>query len=763
MYRDVLLPTDVGLQAMLNADAGGVLVDATGFKLGSSSVSPRKTDVTDILGSTLFSGLLHRVEVLSENSVRFAFEVPGYLIETDTTVAEVGIYLSSHIMLGRCVFEKPITLIAQETVHFNCILVTSRCNLSMLNVTVGDHSSIPSTPSFNTLQSPHESFFNAVTVLSGKHNADGSMSPVLAMKYSGGGFQWAFTDHNRVFFGHPQNANSTSLRVPGIEFDDGDRLVIHVVNGAGVGNTRLAVVSNNSITFDSISGLSTSSTVAVWQRIGGPAVASMCSYPPTMTNVPNDWVLTRGMGSCPIWAPPKAAAASLSTLYSRPSRLEMHTVTYNGSGDKAKFALGNIRVENPNYLQPALGGVTQHKSAFDVSGNEMAFVEAIDPGIPVELRTISRIPSNGSRLNISIDRFVGDGSTQTYNLSQPVDNANYVKVFLRGTRQMVSTYTHNPDNDTITLLAPVPAGIGIEIRTYRNVALEGYSTQIYSKAFTTSEDTYFFELPVFPQSVEYVEISQSGSVIHSDLYSLVDNRIILAGPIKAGLEVEVVIYDSRQAQGSEDTNLSGVMVDALLTGRNLMLIRHDAPPVTLPIPGINLEQGPGIRISGRHPFYKIESTLSERLMDEDANFKISDTRIQKDASEVLYTKRINITSDVMLAVHADFQARIGPGFQSESGLEVMEYVVGFRTATSREPDYGRHVAGTSVAGFSNLSELNDTAYSNASMTQVYEVKQRNHPAGYIDIVVKMRVKNSRIGLYSSILTANVNIIGTARL
>jgi hypothetical protein len=763
MYRDVLIPTDVGLQAMLNADAGGVLIDATGFKLGSSSLTPKKTDVTDILGATLFSGQLHRVEVLSENVARFAFEVPGYLVETDTVINEVGIYLSSFIMLGRCVFETPITLIANETTHFNCLLVTSRCNLTMLNVTVGDHSSIPSTPTFNTLQSPHESFFNVVSVLQGKHNADGSMSPVMAMKYSGGGFQWAFTDHNRVFFGHPTAANPTHLAVPGLNFDDGDRLIIHVVSGAGVGNTRLASVANEAITFESIPGLSSSSTVAVWQRIGGPAVTTSCTYPPNVTNIPSDWVLTRGVSGCPIWAPVKNQSATLSTLYTRPSRLEINSVTYSGTGDTAKFALGSTRVENPNYLQPALGGVTQHKSAFDVSGNEMTFVEVIDPGIPVELRMFSRVPSSGSRLNITIDRAVGDGVTQNYPISQPVTNANYIKVFLRGTRQMISTYTYDPDTQSITMLSPIPAGIGIEIRSYRNISLEGYSTQIFTYAFSAVEDTFFFELPVQPQSVEYVEISQSGSVVHSDLYALVDNRVILSGPIKSGLDVEVTIYDSRQAQGSEDTNLQGVVTDAILTGRNLLLLRHDAHPVKLPIPAVSFESGPGIKITGKHPFYRIESTLTEQLMDVDANFKISDTRVQKDATEVLYTKRIKITSDLMVVVHADFQSKLGPGFITEGGLEIMEYVVGFRTSTSREPDYGRNVSGTSVAGFSNLSDQNDSAYSNASMTQVYDIKKKNHPSGYIDVVVKMRVKNARIGLYGAILSSNINIIGTARL
>lgn len=764
MYRDVVVLTDVGLQAMANADAGGMLVDATSFKLGSSPSNPKKEDLVDILGTTLFEGGIHRVEVLSENCARFTFELHGTAIPEPVTVAECGIYLSSGIMLGRCVFEVPITLEANETHHFNCFLITNRCNLTAINVTVGDHSSIPSTPTFKTLQSPHESLFNVVSVLQGKVNQDGSSSPVLAMKYSGGGFQWAFTDHNKVFQGKPTTISTADATFSTLTLSENESYIVHIVSGSGIGATRNASVVDGKVKFDSpFDNIGANSHVSLWQRVDGAGTAGACTYPPKMQNIPSNWVLTRGTSQCPVWAPPKNGASILSTLYSRPSKLEMSTVTYTGTGDTSKYILGPIRIESPNYIQPALGGVTQHKSAFDISGNEIAFTEKIDPGIPVELRMFSRVPSNGSRLSIKIDRFVGDGATQEFQLSQSVENANYIKVYLRGIRQLVSTYSYDATTATITMLTPPPAGISVEIKTFLNVPLEGYSTEIYTKNFTTSEDTFFFELSVSPQSIEYVEINQSGSVVHSDLYSLIDNRVILAGPIKAGLDVEVTVYDSRLSQGSEDTNLSGIMKDAILTGRSLTFIRHNAPPVEVPIPAITLDGVKGIRVTGTHPHYVIESTVNEQLMDSDANFHISDTRVVKDSVEVLYTKRISITSDVMLSVHADFQAKIGPGFESDNGLETMEYVVGFRTSTSKEPEYGRMVAGTGAAGFSNLSALNDSAFSNASMTQVYGITKKNHPTGYIDIVVKMRVNNARIGLYGSVLNANVNIISTPRL
>jgi hypothetical protein len=765
---EVLILSDVGLQAINNASAGGQLVDATFFKFGDSSQSPSKTDAVDILGNNLFEGTIHHVEVLSKNTARFVFEIPGYLIKEDTEVRETCVYLSSRTLLGRCVFETPYILIKGETVRFNCLLVTSRCDLTTINVTIGDYSSIPSTPNVFRLQSPGESSFNAVTVLDGTYNSDGSATPVLAMRSGAGGFQWAFSDHDRIFFGKPTAASATEITLSGIDLDDNEIVIGHVVLGNGQGKSRRYRVSGTKLVeADSqpVTGLDAQSTIAVWRRRGGAGGAGgACSYPPIMDGVPADWVLVRGYDECPRWAPPKSSGGINSTLYRAPSKLVMSTINYTGDGTEARYALGDLEIENVNYLQPALGGVTQHRDAFDMSGNEIEFVEAIAAQIPIDLRLFTRIPSNGSRMLIKVDHVVGDGSTQNFKISQPVQDANYIKAYIRGIRQMLTTFTYDATTQEVKFVAPIPAGVDVELRSFRIEDFEGYSTTISTIATITSDDTYFLELPFTPQSVEYIEVSQSGAHIHGNQYTLVDNKVIFTGPIRKGLGVEITLYDNAPAQGSSNTNLAGVVVDAVLTGRTLKLLRHGAKPIVLPVPGVSLIAGSGIRISGSHPVYRIESTISEQLTDAEANFKFTDTRNQKDAQEILFTHRVNLSSDVMVTVHADFQAALGPGFVTEEGLEIMEYVVGFRSSKSQEPDYGRQIAGTGTAGFSSLGgDKNERAYSNASLTQVYDIVTKNHPAGYIDVVVKMRVKNANVSQYGSFLNVNVNIIGTPKI
>ena len=769
MLTDPLILSDVGLHAVNNASAGGVLVDATEFKLGDSRQNPTSTTVTDILGATLFSGRIHHVEVLNRNICRFTFEVSKHQVTSDTVVSEVGVYLSNSILLGRAVLQEPVTLYAGETTRFNCLLATNRCDLTTINVTVGDYSGLASTPFIHQLQSPAESTVNAVTVLNGLRNIDGSDTPIIAMRYSGGAFQWAFSEHTRIYNGKPSNITPTTMTVPGIELEAGELCIVHVVSGGGVGQTRRYSYQNNVLTEADnkpLTGVNTNTTVAVWKRIfvEGEGNSGACRYPPSLENIPRDWVLTRGVGDCPVWAPPKQGAGGGAILWTQPSRLRFDVVTYTGTGDQARYPLSDLELENVNYVQPILGGVSQHRGAFDMSGNEIEFAENLDVGLPIELRMMSRVATNGSRIVVGIVHYVGDGHTQTFRLAQKVENANYVKIYVRGVLQSVTNYTYDDATQSITLVAPVASGMAIEVRSFSFIDDEGFSTQISTHTYTTRDDTHFIELPFFPQSADYIEVSQSGAHIHSNLYTLIGNKVILAGPIRRGLEVEVTLYDNRLSLGSPTNNLQGVVVDAVLTGRSLKLLRHGAPAISLPIPGISLEAGPGMRITGTHPQYKIESLISEQLSDAGANFKASDYRSLEDTMEIMYTHRVHLTRDVLLTVHADFSAVLGPGFQSTNGMELCEYVVGFRTSKSKEADYGLQLPGTGKCGFNALAGgVNDSAYANASMTQVYDVIADNHKAGYVDIVVKMRVKNANVGQYGSLLTLNTNIIGSAKV
>lgn len=761
MITEPLVLSDAGMHAINNASASGLLVEAVSFKLGNSRLRPDSQTEIDIVGELKFNGLVSYVETLDSNTTEFTLEVHRSMVAEDTVVNELAVYLRDGIMLGRAVFTEPVTLLANESTRFVCLLYTTRCDLSVINVSVNDIASVPSCPNVYNLGSPAVSEVNAVLVLNGVRNLDGSDSPVIAMRQRAGSNQWAFTDHTRVFQGKPSEISSTGMTIPGFVFEKDEIAIAHIVSGGGVGmsrrmkftGTRFEELDGQAIVFDS------NTNVAVWRSGRLVTLGDMECYPP-MTDIPRDWVLTRGQADEPVWAPVRTPAPTKNLLYRAPTKLRIDLLNFTGTGSDSRYPLIETELENVNYLQPVIGGVTQHKSAFDINGNEVEFAGSLPAAANLELRMFTREPSSGTRMVIKVDQFTGDGQTQKFKISQPVASSNYVKVHIRGVYQNATTFTYDDSDQTINLVSPVPAGMAIEIRSFQDVPSEGYSTDIRSYLFTARDTTNFIELPFVPQAAEYIEVKVSGAHLHFGQYAVIDNKVILKGPIRRGLETEVTLYDNIRTTGSNTSDLPGVVTDAVLTGHSLQLLRHNAPPVRMPIPAVALQAGPGIKISGTHPQYFIESTISEQMIDDKANFKVSDYRTLEDASEIMFTHRVDVTRDMFLSVTADFSVVLGPGFHSPQEMEHVEFVVGFRTSQSAEAEYGRGLPGSGMSGFSNLGT---TVYSNASVTQVYEVIADNHKAGYIDVVTKMRVKNANIGNYGSRLTLNTNITGNAKM
>ena len=127
------------------------------------------------------------------------------------------------------------------------------------------------------------------------------------------------------------------------------------------------------------------------------------------------------------------------------------------------------------------------------------------------------------------------------------------------------------------------------------------------------------------------------------------------------------------------------------------------------------------------------------------------------AEEIIYTQRVNFKGDVIVKATADFNARLGPGFTSANGLENIEFVLGFRTHSLNEPEYGRNIKGTGSSGFNvtNPEQQGTYAYADKSITQSWNVLKANNPTGAIEIVAKMRVRNGRVSDYGSALTINL--------
>src|SRR5690606_10315282 len=380
----------------------------------------------------------------------------------------------------------------------------------------------------------------------------------------------------------------------------------------------------------------------------------------------------------------------------------------------------------------------------------------IDPGVPIDLRMFTRSPSTGTRIVVTRTSHVADGQALEFDAGARVDSAAHLFVFAP-LLQPVTSYQYDQNTGKIKFAAIPDAGLPIEICAFSYEQDTGYSTRIVTRTYRTKGATLFLELPVTPQSKEQVFISESGAHVHQENYSIYENYVIFSESLADDIEVEAFIVENVRAEGSENTNLKGVVVDGFVDYKNIVLTRHGAEPIKLPIPAPSLIAGRGISISVAWP----ELTIARDIDNTGATGfkKYSQSKTDTKTSNMVITQRIELTQRAIFLVTADISSRMGPAFITEDGSENMEFVIGIRSTQSKEPDFGRRIRGTGEAGFSAIGGSNsDVAYSNASMTQVYELDPDNHSSKYVDIVAKMRINNANTSQFDTNVTINLSIL-----
>jgi hypothetical protein len=767
---DKLVLLDAGEQALNNASAGGILIKPASFRMGDSDMYAASTQHTDIVGNFICGGTIHHVETLSARVCRFVLTIDTRLLTERKEVKEVVVFFEGSIAFGRAVFDQPYFLEPNEPVRLSVILATSRADLTTINVGVGEHEAIPSTAFLYRLPSPAGTDFNAITVLNGKRNPDGTSSPVIATRYGAGSFQWGFTDHNRVFNGKPTSATSTTFKISSsLAWAADEQVIVHVVAGSGEGQTRRYRWNAGAQEFrdpdaQALPNLA-NATIAIWKLItsstgtgsGGPGGDGNLTIPPT-TEIPQDWVLTPGSDGTLVWQPPKAASRIISTLYTGPSKLDVHALNFMGTGDLARYSTGELVPENANYIYPAVGLTTQHRSAFQLSASELEFAENIPSSVPIDLRVFTKSPSTGTRAVFTTLEFTGDSQTVEYDLGQAVESASHVFCFVQSTLQPITTYSIDQTTNKLRMIGPVEAGLDIEFKLLSYIQETGYSTRVVTKTYSVQGETYYLKLPTSPQSIEQVFVSQSGAHIHQKNFTLIDDALVFTATLEPDVEVEVMVFENIQSQGSEQTGLNGIVIDGYVSHKNLTLLRHGAPPVELPIPAPKIAVGDGLTIDNSTGTAMI--SLNEDAFPSLRNFRSWSVEQSAKVASVAATQTVTLTPShaSIYQVVADFSAKLGPGYQSAEGTENIEFVIGIRSAQSKEPDFGRQIRGTGTAGVISNNAKGNTAFSNASMTQLFKIDPANHTAETIDIVAKMRVNNANTAQFGVLLSINLSII-----
>lgn len=752
---DKLVLLDSGEQALANADMGGMLIAPKSFKFGDSGSSPTSYAPTDILGNFLCGGTINYVEVLSPRVARFVMDVDTRMLTQNVIAREAVIFLENNRALARCVFEKPYTIEPNEKVRFSALLVSTRADLSVLNVVMGEHESVPSTPFMHRLPSPNESNHNVVSVLNGIRNPDGSNSPVLALRHGAGALQWAFSDHISVFRGVPDSATNNSFRID-LEVADDEQVIVHAVEGTGAGFTRrfrYKAATQEFVNADasSIPSLA-ATTIAVW-KASQASTQTTNILPPTI-NIPADWSLTPGANGVPSWAPPKPAARIINTLYTPPGKLNIAALHFVGDGEEFRYSTGSLTAENSNFIYPALGTVSQHRTSFSLEASEISFDTPIYTGVPIDFRIFTRTPSTGTRIEVVKRNYVSDGTNTVFDLGAAPETTAHVFTFVEGMLQPTTTYSTS--GRTLTVSSPMPAGVRVEFNTFVYVQDTGYSTRIISQLYTTANDILFLRLPTKPQSKEQVFISESGAHVHADRYEIVEDYVVFTDSLQNGIEVEAWIVENVLAEGTENTNLKGVVTDGYTTNNDIVLLRHATNPLKIPIPKPVLLPGKNIQIAGSWPEFQI-SYSGEDAGDSIQHWRQS--KLEKNTTYAYVTQRIEFTEKTLLWVSCDFASRLGQGFITSEGREKLEFVIGVRSSTSKEPEFGRHTPGSGEAGFSTLSNTQaDIAYSNATMTQCIPLDPTTQSESYVDIVAKVRISNANTAAFETILSMNLNIL-----
>lgn len=755
--------TAAGAQSLANADAGGFLVNPKTFRVGDIADAP--SDVQeDILGNEVAKGNIHYVQVLSGNTAVFTLDIPADAGSTGgTDITEVVVYLEDGTPLGYAFLDNPYRKYKGRGVRIQVALHSTETELTTLNVTLSELGSIPSVPSVEDLPSPVDSLSNAISVLTLMSNSEGVPSPGIVCSHGEGNKRWGFYGFDRIFDEELGSAflSEAEFELPDLinnyELQPNEELIVQVVNGNGSGQTKKVTVNNESLVSENpFVGVDSGSFVSVWRKQTGGGSVGSCPWPPKGDNVPADWVIKRGNGECPVWAPPANTVSSSTRLYRSPTKLKVESVTTAGTRDLKRYKL-NMFPENANYVRMNMSGIANHRTGFALVDDTVEIFENFQENLDLEFRAFVREPSSGTMLSITPTFKIGDGVTKRFKMNNAVASPAEVIVFVDTIEQLRTSYTI--DGEWLEFTEAPLSGTEIEINPFQYNAVEGYSTDVIVAQILIGSATNVITLPVTPESKNMLLVTQDGLAITKNHYGLADNKLVFNTKLDPGISVEVMIFQNVLSQGQESDDLPGVVVGAITHANGIDLIRHNMPPIQIPAPQFDMKGGAGIKVEGSFPFFKITNTFAPNV-NADKAFTRSQHRTIEDTGSIVLTERVEFKGDICIMVAGNFAARLGPGFQVSTGSERIEYVVGVKTPAASEPDFGREVEGTGEAGFSFLGKPESNtkyAHANASQNMSFNIKRGNNTAGYVEVVVKARIVDANVSTGSR-LNASLNVM-----
>ena len=766
IYVDALRLTTQGEQAVANANAGGLAVQPVSFKAGDFVGSNPSAVPEQLLGNELASGALSYVQVLTENSARFVFDIKVNYVagEALKRVGELLIMLKDNRPFGHVVLQEPIIAVPNSINRVSLLVHIQQDIQKILAVQMADYTSIPSVATLQNLPSQKDNVFNAVSVLDMHVNSDGTRSPGTAFRYGAGSYYWAFSEHDRIFSGPIGTGfiNANTFKIAGITgAKEGEVFLLQTISGTGAGACRhFKYTKGQFVNMDSaIPFVSAQTSIAVWRRITNPTTPTAGLPWPDNNDVPENWGLMRGKDAKPYWAPVGGSTRqTVANLFVPPGKMLFSSVVTTAMPSTLRYQLTEM-LDSSTDLFVGTSGVLQPRTAYTVQDDQLLLSSYPEQQMMLDLRQFRIEPSQGHVVLFETYEGVGDGQTVQYTLgNSPIESVDMIFCVVGNTWQPSVVYKLANGNK-VSMTEAIPSGQKYTFYVARYEERANWSTRIRVAQYRFPYDADTFVLPTTPLNKAHCVINMGGLTMHSSDFTVAGNVAKTTSPVPANTLVEITVFENVMAVGSKDSSVDGVLIDAIPTPTGLMLKRQGLPPIDVPMAAPEIIQGEGILIKGTWPEITISST---QALAEEADPKnvYNIQQVVEDSEELSITQRIEFRKGVVLTCAVDFQCQLGPGFASTSGREHIEYVLSFKGPGIDEADYGRGLKGTGAAGFNVVSSVSPTeviAYSNVSANQMFTVLKENQPQGFIDIVAKVRITDAQITSYGSKLIGNLCI------
>lgn len=779
MYVETLRLTPSGLQAFTSAKDGGVYLRPVTCEFGDHTGAVSDTVPESLLGNKLgASRTLRFIEVLGGNLARFTFDIPSDLPASgEATIGEMMIRLEGGVPFAHVQLAQPVRKFYGNAHRISLLLymVGETDMARVFNVTMGEHATLPQVTSVNWMPPPESAMNSNVVVVADVFKASTGVDiPGLAFRTGLGEYGWSFYGFDRVWADvvGARFVSTTQIKADDIDgLPVSDNLIVSCVSGGGAGYCRKASFDGMMITLDEsvpeIPDFSATSAIAILVPLlgSGATGGTPITWPPGSEDVPSDWVLTPGKDGVPQWQPPSSGRPSAQgvVLYSPPSKLVSRSLVTTAQPSLLEYTLPEA-VETPADVIMVIGGVAQPHTAYDIFQNDtVKLTEAVPNSMSLNARAFTREASTGHKTEIQVLAVVGNGGDIEVDIGADITDVEQVFLVVGGIINPVTSYTVSQGKLRFT--EALSAGIAADLYVFRSIAHTGASTKLVVHQTYIDLPTNYLQLSVAPVSQSHIMVLDNGRCMMQDEFQLTGDHIFFDSPLLptafgAGF-IEVVVFMNHINTGSPDRSLDGALTHAYSSASGIIIERQGQSPLRVPFPRPVFYGNNGIEVDqSLYPMVKLSYNPAENKGNAKRTRTYNASRVVQDTEEVVIEMVVEVPVDMTVQALATFNAKLGPGFQSELGRERIECVLAVIRDGDKPPEYGNNARGTGQAGFSRYAEADDAAavYADRSLQMVVDIDAANYPTKKVNVVAKLRVVNAAVSAYSSELNIQLDIV-----